>query len=75
MENPRYVHECSTCIFLGLYEEYDLYYCPQSGNPTVIARYSSDGPDYLSSMISCMKPLAEARRLAKERNLRLYEIR
>lgn len=58
---PQYTHDCVQCVFLGtlaknpeydLEEQYDLYYCPCSDDPTeastVIARWSSDGPDYTS---------------------------
>lgn len=27
---------CPTCVFLGQYNEYDLFYCPQHGSPTLI---------------------------------------
>lgn len=46
--NPQYQHDCSSCIFLGPYEaggrNYDLWVCP--GGPDLIARFSSEGPDY-----------------------------
>ena len=28
----------------------DLYYCPQHGLPTVLARYSDEGPDYIGGL-------------------------
>lgn len=65
-EQPRYKHDCTSCTFLGRYSEYDLYFCKQGGNnPTVLARFSSQGPDYLSGMDSEMAPLAEARKRAR----------
>ena len=45
---PRYAHDCDTCIFLGQYKKYDLYYC--AGEPTVVCRYSDKGPDYNSGL-------------------------
>lgn len=48
MGKPQHLHDCEECVFLGTQENYDLYYC--SANPTVIARYGSDG-DYLSGLI------------------------
>jgi hypothetical protein len=45
---PRYDHDCDACVYLGQYEQYDLYYCP--GEPTIVCRYSSDGPDYRSGL-------------------------
>jgi hypothetical protein len=47
---PRYQHDCSSCKFLGKYREFDLYFCKQISIPTVIARYSDDGPDYYSGI-------------------------
>ena len=49
--NPRYTHDCSACIFLGAYNEYDLYFCYQGGNKTVIARYGLNGTDYHSGLM------------------------
>ena len=46
---PRYQHYCDNCIFLAKFNEYDLYFCPQGGDPTVIARFGTDG-DYLSGI-------------------------
>lgn len=48
MDPPRFEHDCQNCIFLGGYEEYDLYFCPQGGLPTIIARTSSEGGDYFT---------------------------
>lgn len=45
---PRYKHDCKSCTFLGLLQEFDIYTCPQRGNPTIVARFSSKGPDYFS---------------------------
>lgn len=48
---PYYKHDCDQCVFLGIDEENkeDLYYCPeQIGGGTIIARRSSDGPEYTS---------------------------
>lgn len=48
---PTYIHDCRCCTYLGKHNGMDLYYCPQGGFPTVIARYGNDGPDYLSGMV------------------------
>lgn len=55
-EGPQFTHDCESCIFLGRYvdtyssvrKDFDLYVCP--GEPTVVARYSSEGPDYNSGV-------------------------
>ncbi len=44
----QFKHDCNDCVPLGQHEGYDLYYCPNE--PTVIARFSDDGPDYNSGM-------------------------
>lgn len=59
-DTPRFQHDCPACKFLGQYRyaddpnkryDYDLYVCGQAGSiPTVIARFSDDGPDYMSGI-------------------------
>ena len=79
MDPPQYIHNCDSCKYLGRYEfkcEYecgcdpgkdaDLYYCPQGGLPTVIARYSDYGPDYVSGLFADLLILKEAYRRAVE---------
>ena len=53
MEEVQYKHDCAACTFLGRSSEgHDLYYCTQGGTfPTVIARRSSDGSDYVSGVV------------------------
>ncbi len=65
----RYNHVCNECVFLGLIDEYDLYYCPQGGVPTVIARFGDADDHYLSGLGSELYPLIRAEELAKERFL------
>ena len=72
IEKPRYEHDCSSCYFLGQYEEYDLYYCDQTflNFPTVIARFGDDGPDYTSGLaLATQPPLSEAKRRAIQMGL------
>lgn len=59
-----YRHDCNQCKYLGSYEGSDLYFCERE--PTVIARYSSDPPDYSSGLVFCGSnaPLKEAARRA-----------
>lgn len=80
-------HDCSRCIFLGhvdadevprLDDEgsrehlggYDLYF-HEPGHVTVIARFGSDGPDYLSGLVlaDTIPVLGLARDRAVERGL------
>ena len=49
METPEFEHDCDHCKFLGHYDRADLYFCGKS-RPTLIARWSDDGPDYISGM-------------------------
>jgi len=37
----RYIHNCDECIFLGQYENFDLYYC-EKNIPIIISRYDND---------------------------------
>lgn len=68
---PLHQHDCSCCHFLGRYRidqvEADLYAHSGKHMPTVIARFSSDGPDYASGLYSAYgnsPDLSEARRRA-----------
>ena len=63
---PRFEHNCPNCVFLGQFNEFDLYFCrgrePEYhidlktgegmwvGLPTVISRYGNDGPEYTSGL-------------------------
>lgn len=68
MENPRYVHDCEQCKFLGLYEEYDLYFCDQNKfGPTVVARYGDEGDEYTSGLHMHTQALIEAEVRALDR--------
>ena len=60
-----YKHECSACIFLGSFQDNDLYFCKQGNIPTVIARYGNNGSDYTSGMaLAAYDPrLAKAKQL------------
>lgn len=68
MSEARYRHDCEECVFLGVHEKYDLYFC--GANPTVIARYGVDG-DYLSglALVPHVAELAVAAELALCRGL------
>jgi hypothetical protein len=77
-DKPRYIHDCDCCVFLGQYHgghEADLYFCSGGIAPTVIARYSSDGPHYNSGLYVAehypdrFPDLAEAKRRAEQRGL------
>lgn len=63
---PLYKHDCGACVYLGrFYHEgvdYDLYSCPGGSNPTLIARYGSDGREYMSGrpFIGILPPITEA---------------
>jgi hypothetical protein len=64
---PSFRHDCTACTYLGAHDGQDLYHCLQMGAlPTVIRRFSSEGPDYVSGMaLADIDPvLAEARRRA-----------
>ena len=48
MSGPRYKHDCKWCTYIGSINRYDIYTCPQAGNPTIVARWNSKREDYLS---------------------------
>lgn len=53
MSQPLHQHDCDTCVYLGTLYESDLYYHDGGDRPsqtTVIARHSSNGPDYTSGL-------------------------
>lgn len=79
-----YNHDCSTCCFLGnhhvekdkingeqLNTTYDLYYCSQGVIPTVIARFGSEGSEYISglNLANLVESLSEARKRAIQKGL------
>jgi hypothetical protein len=48
---PRFQHDCDSCIHLAtirLQRWFDLYLCERCDGGTLIARFSSEGPDYSS---------------------------
>ena len=62
---------CENCTFLGTAADHDMYFCPQHGIPTVIARYGPDG-DYESGMTFSYGEsplLTAAREIAKHMGL------
>lgn len=64
----RYTHDCVDCIFLGQHNEYDLYFCPNT--PTVVARYTSHGPDYASGLVFAKPGIDERLLEAKNRAIK-----
>lgn len=72
MDEPRYVHDCPKCFYLGQFSEADLYFCVKGiGGKTVIARIGNEGEMYVSGLeIAALVPeLAEAARRARSRGL------
>lgn len=62
---PQFTHDCESCIFLGRFQNHDLYYC-NVGNKTVLARYGDWGWEYASGLefINHHPELTEAARRA-----------
>lgn len=73
---PAHVHDCDGDTFLGTVIDgngrtTDLYHADhEHEGVTVIARYSSDGPDYVSGWVVDLPVLAVARSLSVARGLR-----
>jgi len=62
-DTPQHKHDCDTCVFLGRFLQYDLYYADHGGAPdTVVARYGSEGHEYISGLafVGHVSPLTEA---------------
>ncbi len=81
--NAKYLHDCTSCTFLGVIFIGDVrgeaYACTQ-GKPdkddTVIVRFSSYGPNYCSSPISCIGPMNDTHLSAAfQMYLRHYKVR
>lgn len=69
-DGPRYRNDCEQCVWLGRHSYFDLYFCPQGGMPTVIARFGP-GPRYKSGLLRADVDamLGEARDRAVTRGL------
>lgn len=65
----RHKHDCTECVALGTFGEYDLYYCEKGPGPTLVARYGSDPWEYTSGLVSALPALTEARRQAVAKGL------
>lgn len=74
---PLFVHDCDTCTFLGTFNNHDLYVHTSDIHPTVIARWSSDGPDYISVLVfaDVHPELSEAKKRAIDLGLLQIEDR
>lgn len=75
-ETPQFDHDCAFCKFLGRLEyegkDYDLYACERGHfRKTVIARFGSNPPDYMSGIAFAPfhPPLGEALWRARGRGL------
>lgn len=71
MNEPKFENSSEARVFLAHFQEHDLYFDPQTGVPTIIARFGDEGPDYISGLhLAASNPvIAEGRRLAVERGL------
>ncbi len=72
LKKPRFTHDCEHCKYLGhwsfLGTYFDLYFCKRGNDPTVIARYGSEGHEYTSGLNLTGGPqsLLEAKYRAKQ---------
>ena len=56
MTMPVFTHDCSKCEFIDHILGMDVYVCKGCiGGPSLIARMSSDGPDYSSIPVKLFK--------------------
>lgn len=71
---PKYVHDCDVCVFLGNFEDMDLYVCRgESGGGTYVARQSDQDSDYISGVafVGKVPAITRAYELAKDKGLNL----
>jgi len=55
MEEPTYKHDCENCVFVPWPgQSFELYICPQNGNPTLLKRRSSEPSGYESIPIDVL---------------------
>lgn len=63
-DHKHYAHDCKACVFLGCTigggRMVDLYYHESPSHVTLIARYGSDGPEYLSTHHDYARPRGHA---------------
>ena len=56
MVEPRYIHNCEKCRFLGTYEEYDLYVHGEGKNPVLLVKYSNADGGYSLDYAQSIQP-------------------
>lgn len=67
---PRWRHHgCHRCVFLGRHKDrglgpVDLYYCPQTAVPTLMARHGDEPDQYSSGLVGSAPWQTEGRRRA-----------
>ena len=55
-----YTHDCDKCVFIGMAGQYDCYLCDSGiggdvwGGSTLVLRYGSDGPEYVSGPVRAL---------------------
>lgn len=82
-DNARYLHDCDSCTFLGVIyigdvrgEAYACTHGKPDENDSIIVRFSSYGPDYCSSPVSCIGPMNDTHLAAAfQMYLRHYKVR
>ena len=52
---PQFQHDCTACKFIATINEMDVYICKSGIGQSIIARFSSDGPDYASTDLAIFK--------------------
>ena len=60
-QTPQFEHDCECCVFLGHArhgdQKADLYFHKGAFETSVVARFSSDGPDYTSGLLFAIRGL------------------
>jgi len=73
MTSPKFLHDCSRCVFLGHFQKHDLYYCPKE--KTLTGRFDHDDTDCVIALAEMTTDpiLGEAFKRAQDRGL-LYDV-
>lgn len=62
--HAQHTHDCDECVFLGRDGTHDHYFCPRDTDEFLgdglIARFGSDGPDYLSMPVSVVQQVVDS---------------
>ena len=51
---PQYKHDCENCLFIGVFNNFDVYICLGTEAGSMIARFGDEGSQYASCNIALL---------------------